>query len=1247
MNTFAIASFATAFLTVVLGILVSRTTTNHELKQPWVFFSISVAIWSFGFGMVTIAIDAQSALFWATVVQNPGAIFVPITFLRFIVVYLNRWTTTNARLIKVGYILAFLFLALNFTETYTSVRHVPQTEIHALSAGPYYPFYVLFFVVFVAASFYNMVVNYMYSQVERERHRGRYIILASILGFLGGASTFLLDFQVVTYPYGVYFIPFYVVFIAYGIIEHQLMDIQLAIKRGISYTVLLLTMLIPVYLLGIFLVSVMREPVGLEINLFSLTSMFTSFVALFFGSFVYLNNRSSAVNRLWLLFSLVFAAWSFSNGLLTMTTNKAIAGMIDRVGHLAAMFVPVTFLHFAVRLVEDRITGVRRTILALGYVSTGSFAALGLLELLFGGNILLREVRPILSFAYFTQAGEIYPIFFCVFLGLASYAMFVLLDGYRMAAGLRRNQIMYMLLASIIGFSGGMTNFLPAFGVNVYPYGNYVVPLYIFAMGYAIIRFRLMDVEVLAAKSLTYVIVMFCISIPAFLIMLWGERTYFGNISYSFSIFILILMCVVTMGFYIVVRGGGEEAIRGLIFRSKYDSYEILAGFIQAMVSILDLKELTSKLLETLSVVFEAEKVSLYLINAAHNRYEMAASKGLGDLKLREVNFGLLDPFPRWLLERRDVVLREEAERDVRLGGESVVNAMVATESELCIPLISRTRLIGFCNLGSKTSPKGFSYEDLRLLTHLSRQAAIAFENAMFFQDAEFQAEALKESEEKYRLLAEHARDIIFSLDNGGHFTFVNVRVQDILGFHPDELVGQPFTDLLKTDDARQMADLLGGKEPSRIFEMKCWRKGRDGLIPIEISMVARTDSTGMHHGWQGIARDISERRRMQEQLLRAEKLRALGEMATGVAHDFNNLLSVISNWSGVLLMRAQQADLCHGLEIIQKASLDGGETVRKLQNYTRTQGLREYRATDINQAVRDALAFTQGRWQNEASEQGIAYEIISELGGVPPVHGDISELREALTNLILNALDAMPKGGKLAVKTNTVRDKKEGIWIELQVGDTGHGMTREVKERLFDPFFTTKGSRGTGLGLSVVHSIVRRHRGEMEVESGEGKGTTFRIRLRPSSAPLTDAAGEDRIFGLPGRVLVIDDEPDVRDSIVAILHADSHWVTTAATGEEGVKAFENGRYDVIVTDLKLPGINGFEVARLAKSIDSGVSVILITGWATTTSAEEARRWGVDHVIAKPFKVGPILRLVAEVVARRRGKNFFQPLQTR
>lgn len=1241
MHTVAIVNFTTGFLTIFLGLLVYAMSPHVRIKRLWLILSSFVALWSFGFGMVAIADDKSSALFWARAVQNPAAIFIPVTFLHFILVFMNSISDGRRKLILAGYLFGTLLLILNFTNLYTDVRYIPQTRIYTISAKEAYLAYFLFFCFYIGIAFYEMLRKWKSIQGQRTKSKLLYLILASTIGFLGGASTFPLDFDLILSPYGLYLIPFYVMLVTYAIIEHQLMDIELALRRGMAFIVLLLTMLIPLYLMGILLISLLEGKTS--INFFSLTSIFTSFAAIFFGLFVYLHDRGNLVNRMWAIFSAAFAFWSFNNGLLTSTSNKTVALLCDRLGHFGTIFIPILYLHFILRFLGKNV-GVRKKIVIAGYALSGLFTAIHLADLLFKTHLFTEDVRPIASFAYYTKAGVLYLPFFLTFSALAAYAVLELIISCGESIGLRRNQIMYMLLAAIVGFSGGLTNFLPAFGMDVYPYGNYLVPLYIFAMSYATVKYRLMDVHVLAKKSLAYAIVLLCISVPTFLAVLWAERTYFHTISYPFSIFLMLLLFFVVIGFYFVMMAGGEEAITSLLFKGRYDYYEILADFTQAMVSILDLRELTAKLLRTLSLIMGIDKVSLFLLNGEWNRYELAASRGLDEQKLKGLTFSPFDPFPRWLQEKGGIVLKEELEREPPPGPKPILEAMSRMESELCIPLISKDRLIGFCNLGHKTSPRGYSYEDLRLLTNLSQQAAIAFENAILFQEVESRAEALRKSEEKYRLLTEHANDIIFSLDSKGHFVFLNQRVQEVLGFEPDELLERPFVEILapgSKEKAGAMLEMARSGAP-QIYELEMVKKGGTGRVLVEANTVAISDTAGRFMGWQGVARDITDRKLMEEQLLRSEKLRALGEIASGVAHDFNNILAAIVARAGLLMLKAEAQDLRQGLEIIEKAAMDGATAVRRLQGFTRMRADREYSAVDVNQAVRDVLSFTQARWKDEAWLNGITYEIVEALGDVPLVQGDISELREALTNLILNALDAMPQGGRLLLETAFIGGRGDSTgeeqdrWVEVRVTDTGHGMTEEVKRRAFDPFFTTKGVKGTGLGLSIVYGIVQRHQGRILLESEPGKGTTFIIRLRPFSQPGRAQRKEERPMSEPAQALVIDDEESVLEALAEILKNGQHHVTLARTGEEGLKAFKEGHFDIVFTDLGLPDLSGWDVARAIKSIDHRVVVALVTGWGMMVDEGKARENGVDLVIDKPFRIQQILNVVAEAVAGRR-----------
>jgi signal transduction histidine kinase/ActR/RegA family two-component response regulator len=368
-----------------------------------------------------------------------------------------------------------------------------------------------------------------------------------------------------------------------------------------------------------------------------------------------------------------------------------------------------------------------------------------------------------------------------------------------------------------------------------------------------------------------------------------------------------------------------------------------------------------------------------------------------------------------------------------------------------------------------------------------------------------------------------------------------------------------------------------------------------------------------------------------QDQLVRTEKLRALGEMASGVAHDFNNLLASVLGRAQLLLRRVQEPQLRQWLQVIERAALDGAQTVRRLQEFTRIRRDQPLVPLDINQVVRDALEITQARWKEEPTSRGIALEVRTRLADVPAVVGDAAELREAMTNLILNAVDAMPEGGALTLSTALVDGR-----IEITVADTGLGMPPDVRDKIFDPFFTTKGPQGTGLGLSMTYGIVSRHGGSIAVESEPGQGSTFRLSL-PRGSDVQPAPAERRIE-TPAvrslRCLVVDDEPPVRAVIGDILEAAGHAVVTLGDGGEAIARFQAERFDLVVTDLAMPKVSGWQVARAVKQVAPQVPVFLVTGFGVELSAEERRVHGVDLVLVKPLEIQQILDAVAEVARR-------------
>lgn len=368
-----------------------------------------------------------------------------------------------------------------------------------------------------------------------------------------------------------------------------------------------------------------------------------------------------------------------------------------------------------------------------------------------------------------------------------------------------------------------------------------------------------------------------------------------------------------------------------------------------------------------------------------------------------------------------------------------------------------------------------------------------------------------------------------------------------------------------------------------------------------------------------------------QEQMVQTEKLRALGEMAGGVAHDFNNMLGAVLGRVQLLLTQAQDEKTRLGLEQIQELTLAGARTVARLQEFTRVKTDAAFTAVDLGQVIREAIEVTKPRWRDQVQESGGFIAIENRLEPVPPVQGNAAELVEVFTNLISNAVDAMPAGGTL-----TFTSRLDGERVSVIVTDTGQGIPEEIKSKIFFPFFTTKGVKSTGLGLSVSYGIISRHKGTIEVDSAPGRGTTFTLTLplsRPSGKP-QPAFRQKTEPGRPLKILMVDDDENIREIFQDLLSLDNHRVKTAASGREALEYFAAEPFDVVITDLGMPGMSGWEVTAEVKKLNPQVPVLLVSGWGAQIDEKEAQAKGADLVISKPFQLNQIRAALLEVSGR-------------
>lgn len=320
---------------------------------------------------------------------------------------------------------------------------------------------------------------------------------------------------------------------------------------------------------------------------------------------------------------------------------------------------------------------------------------------------------------------------------------------------------------------------------------------------------------------------------------------------------------------------------------------------------------------------------------------------------------------------------------------------------------------------------------------------------------------------------------------------------------------------------------------------------------------------------------------------------------------------------------------LVRNIDIIQTAAEDAAATVRRIQTFARKSPAKEFEVLDVTDLLNDAIEITRTRWQNEARLRGLDYEVTLHADEGQYTFGSASELREVFVNIIVNAVDAMPTGGTLAI--GSVR---EGDRLRLEFKDSGTGMPDDVRQKIFDPFFSTKGAHGTGLGLSVSYSIIERHDGLIGVTSDVGGGTTFIIDLPAhelESEPTTETDDGAQVRSLS--ILVIDDEPFVRETLAEMLEVMGHTVALADGGQSALKTLSRSSFDLVFTDLAMPEMDGWETARAIRRRWADIKVVLVTGYGTGTTPPPGEEALVNGIIGKPFDFSQISEMITYIVS--------------
>lgn len=383
-------------------------------------------------------------------------------------------------------------------------------------------------------------------------------------------------------------------------------------------------------------------------------------------------------------------------------------------------------------------------------------------------------------------------------------------------------------------------------------------------------------------------------------------------------------------------------------------------------------------------------------------------------------------------------------------------------------------------------------------------------------------------------------------------------------------------------------------------------------------------ESAGLAIEKASLHQELKER---MNQLIQTEKFKAVGKLISALMHDFNNFLSIIIGRAQLLSIQTRDTNLSKHIEAIIKVSTQAADIIQRMNQFGMPMPEKEFKNLDLNQVVKEAIDLTRSKWNEWAKLRGIKIDVESSLAPLSPVFGNPADLREVLINMLLNSIDALPKGGKISFRT-----WQEDENIFLSVKDNGLGMNEEVKKKIFEPFFSTKPEKGNGLGMTVAYSIILQHNGKIAVESEEGKGTTFIIKLPLSRVKEKEETSTLELPAGKVKILLIEDDEDMQGVLVDMLSGEGYEVKVVCSGTEGISFLKLEKYDVIITDLGISGMTGWDFAAESKEINPRIPVILVTGWGDQILTQEAKDLGVEVVLSKPIKRENLERAIARTL---------------
>ena len=713
MNAFAFSGLLTGLTSMAFGYFVYVKGRHRSVNKLWFFFTLAVGVWGWGGMWIGLAATPTEALWAWRVAFAFGVVWIPILFAHFVYVFCE---IPASRFLLASYLHGIIFAPLIFTELFFSdVRHVFSSFYYAVP-GAIFPYFVIWWMGSVLYSHWILIETGSH-RTGQKKTQISYFLLATSIGYLFGALDYLPIFSIDLYPYGNFAIVLYPIIMTYAIVRHRLMDISLVINKGLGYAIVL----------GIIVVATSIGAVlSNRATAHSTPPLLTGTLFLICGLWVLSNGIRTAANITFASLCTAACLWLFGCFMLFSAKNGQEALFWERVIYAGVVYIPVLAYHFTHNLL-----GAPRKdkLLIWGYLISTGFLLLSFTDLLVDGYYTYYWGR-------YPKAGVLHPAFMIYLATGAGFSLYRLYQGYRSSIGssfLLSAQLKYTFIALLLGFAASI-DFLQTYGIGFYPLGYLFAGLCVTVVAYTMAKYELMDVSLIPSRPKVVLSIKLLALIPAYLVILLIIRMFTGNLYYLLA-GVLFALFVVVAGVLSNLQEGVERAIGQTLFRERYDAYDTLVQFSKSLVSILELKSLTKEIVQTLARVMNIKTASVFVLDKEQGVYSLAAHYGIGTMD-QAAAIEVDSDLARELIKAETALVQEEVAYEAKEGiSMRVLDSLKSLHAEVCIPLLNKDRLVGFCNLGQRANQGMYSTEELGLLRTLAQHAAIAIDNALLYED--------------------------------------------------------------------------------------------------------------------------------------------------------------------------------------------------------------------------------------------------------------------------------------------------------------------------------------------------------------------------------------------------------------------------------------------------------------------------------------------------------------------------------